>query len=234
MRHSALRERLKYQASPLSMVVRSASSFMCATISTSPLAASVATQVTSPTASNLGWNASPPQRSLMMPLMWTRSPRENHARGISAAPLAPWTGSAPAPPVVAEHAGKPAGEGHRAVLGDAAHRHAGMLRLDHHRNAARFEDLVDRGCDLGGQMLLGLQAPGKDVGQPRQLGQADHPLDRRIGDVRLAGRTASCDARTASRTDVAHQHEIVIAARSPRRCGRAPRPALMVARYSSS
>src|SRR6266496_4962068 len=36
---------------------------MCATISTSPVAASVATQVTSPDASNLGWNSSPSSRS---------------------------------------------------------------------------------------------------------------------------------------------------------------------------
>ena len=50
----------------------------------------------------------------------------------------------------------------RAMLGDAAHRHAGMLRLDHHRNAAGLEDLVDRGGDLGGEMLLGLQAAGED------------------------------------------------------------------------
>src|SRR4051812_45202409 len=39
--------------------------FMCATISTSPLAASVATQVTRPAASNLGWNFSACSRSLL-------------------------------------------------------------------------------------------------------------------------------------------------------------------------
>jgi len=54
-----LRERLKYQASPVAMVLRRASSFMWATISTSPVAASVATQVTSPATSNLGWKLSP-------------------------------------------------------------------------------------------------------------------------------------------------------------------------------
>src|SRR5882724_4404911 len=64
LRHNALRERLKYQASPLAMVLRRASSFICATISTSPVAASVATQVRRPDASNLGWNASPSSRSL--------------------------------------------------------------------------------------------------------------------------------------------------------------------------
>src|SRR5260221_5474978 len=59
--------------------------------------------------------------------------------------------------IVAEHAGEAAGERHRAMLGDAAHRHAGMLRLDHHCNAARLKNFVDRGRDLCGQMLLGLQ-----------------------------------------------------------------------------
>ena len=63
LRQSALRERLKYQASPLAIVLRRASSFMCATIRTSPVAASVATQVTRPDASNLGWNANPSSRS---------------------------------------------------------------------------------------------------------------------------------------------------------------------------
>src|SRR5207245_2596602 len=52
-------------ASPLAMVLRRASSFMCATISTSPVATSVATQVTSPEASKLGWKASPSSMSLL-------------------------------------------------------------------------------------------------------------------------------------------------------------------------
>ena len=56
--HSARRERLKYHASPVAMVFASASAFMCATISTSPEPASVATQVTSPSASNFGVSAS--------------------------------------------------------------------------------------------------------------------------------------------------------------------------------
>src|SRR5258708_33388336 len=51
---SALREREKYQASPLSTVRLSASAFICATIKSSPLLASVATQVTRPSASNFG------------------------------------------------------------------------------------------------------------------------------------------------------------------------------------
>ena len=57
LRQSALRERLKYQASPLAMVFCKACAFMCATIRTSPERASVATQVTSPSASNFGAKA---------------------------------------------------------------------------------------------------------------------------------------------------------------------------------
>jgi hypothetical protein len=39
-----------------------------------------------------------------------------------------------------------------------------MLRLDHHCNAARLQNLVDRSRDLGGQVLLGLQTAREDVG----------------------------------------------------------------------
>src|SRR4051812_24817451 len=130
LRHSALRERLKYQASPLAMVLRSASSFMWATISTSPLATSVATQVKRPDASNLGWKSSPSSRSCAR--SWecvdvdtetsrkfpkARLPVRSSHHGQEARLLRR---------IIAEHAGITAGEGHRAVLGDAAHRHAGM------------------------------------------------------------------------------------------------------------
>jgi len=39
---------------------------------------------------------------------------------------------------------------------DAAERHAGVLGLDHHGNAAGLQDLLDRGGDLGVHVLLGL------------------------------------------------------------------------------
>src|SRR5260370_42134476 len=136
-RHSALRGRLKYQPSPVAMVLRRASSFMCATISTSPVAASVATQVTRPDASNLGWNANPSSRSSISAELDTenlahckaRLPVRSSHHGQETSLLSR---------IVAEHSGKAAGERHRAMLGDAAHRHTGMLRLDHHRNAAGF------------------------------------------------------------------------------------------------
>ena len=80
-----------------------------------------------------------------------------------------------------------------------------------HRNAAGLENLVDRGCDLRGEMLLGLQAAGEDVGQPRQLRQAHHPLDRRIGDMRLAVERHHVMLALRGEFDVADQDEIVIA-----------------------
>src|SRR6202011_4103365 len=150
------------------MVLRRASSFICATISTSPVAASVATQVTRPDASNLGWNANPSSRSSISAELDTENPRKLQARlpvrtshHGQETRLLRW--------IVAEHAGKAAGECHRAMLGDTAHRHAGMLRLDHHCNAAGFENLIDRRRDLGRQMLLRLQAARENIGKARQL-----------------------------------------------------------------
>jgi hypothetical protein len=49
------------------MVLCSASAFMCATISTSPERASVATQTIRPSASNLGENARPSSTSSVEP-----------------------------------------------------------------------------------------------------------------------------------------------------------------------
>jgi hypothetical protein len=100
LRHNALRERLKYQASPLAMVLRSASSFMCATISTSPVAASVATQVTSPRV-EFGLEASLPRGHVHD---GHGQPSQNRAR----LPLDPrtMTGNAPALPELSRnHAG---------------------------------------------------------------------------------------------------------------------------------
>src|SRR5262245_18167388 len=93
--HSVLRERLKYQASPEAMVLRSASSFMWATINTSPVAASVATQVTRPDASNLGRKLKPSSRSES----WGLDKATSHLQcEVTAAVLARWSGNETAPP----------------------------------------------------------------------------------------------------------------------------------------
>src|ERR1700678_4555564 len=161
------------------MVLRSASSFICATISTSDVEASVATQVTRPLASNFGRSDSPSSMSLRSDEVDTdltlalRRSYQGHETCLFRR-------------IVAEHAGVAAGEGHRAMFGDAADRHAGMLGLDQDGDAAGFKNLVDGGGNLRRQMFLGLQAAGKDIGEPRELRQADDPLNRRIGDVRAA------------------------------------------------
>ena len=114
--------------------------------------------------------------------------------------------------IVAEQAGELRGDGERAGLLHAAHRHAGVLGLDHHGDAARLQDLVDRGRDLRGQVLLRLQAPRVDVDQPRDLGQADDAPDRHIGDMRLAGERHHVMLAMRIERNIAHQHEVVVAA----------------------
>src|SRR3954453_10502492 len=203
LRHSALRARLKSHASPLAMVLRSASSFMCATIRTQPVTASVATQVTSPDESNLGLNASPSSRSRLSAELDTAElplwgAHHRHEPGLLRR-------------IVAEHPGEAAGEGRCAMLGDTADRHAGMLRLDHHGDAARLEDLVDRGRDLRGEVFLGLQPTRENVSEPGQLRQSHDPLDRRIGDVRPAVERHHVVLTLRGELDVPDQYEIVIA-----------------------
>src|SRR6185312_1471719 len=142
------------------MVFASACAFICATINRSPLAASVTTAVISPSASNLGVKA---RLSSMSGELLIASARplwallRMTAKGLPIA--APQHGHEAdlLVDVVAEGTSEIRGHGQRAGLCHAAQRHAHMLGLDHHRNAARLEDLVDRDGDLRGQMLLRLQ-----------------------------------------------------------------------------
>ena len=61
-------------------------------------------------------------------------------------------------------------------------------------------------------MLLGLQPAGIDVDQPRELGEPHHPVDRLVGDVRLAHERHHVMLAMGVEGDVAHQHEIVVLA----------------------
>ena len=63
LRQSSRRERDQYQASPVSMVLARASAFMWATMRTSPVSASVVTQVTSPSAPKRGMRTAPSSTS---------------------------------------------------------------------------------------------------------------------------------------------------------------------------
>src|SRR5262249_24423996 len=171
--HSARRERLKYQASPVSIVFCSASAFMCATISTSPVATSVATQVISPSASNFGAKARP--SSTCSAEAKSPLPAANH--GDDAHLLVR---------VFAERAAEVGGDRERAGLLDPAQRHAHVLGFKQNRDAARLENFLDRGRDLRGHVLLRLQAARIAVDEARELREPHHAIDRHIGDVRLA------------------------------------------------
>src|SRR5277367_2476512 len=105
---------------PVASVFSSASAFMCATISTTPSSASTVTQVISPSEENLGANSGPSSTSDDMALL-----RPTHQRQ-KALPLVR----------VAEDTGELRRHRRRAVLLDAAHRHAAVLGLDHHGDPA--------------------------------------------------------------------------------------------------
>src|SRR5262245_21290277 len=162
-RHKARRERLKYQATPLAMVSRSASAFMCATISTSPELASVATQVTRPSASNLGAKPRPSSTCPVEPRAAKGASSSDKETSPAITTIVARAGGrskiiidrqsalrlalGPAHHrdeadlvvrVVPEAAGELRGDGRGAGLLDAAHRHAHVLGFHHHGDAARI------------------------------------------------------------------------------------------------
>src|ERR1700734_1421548 len=146
--HNAWRERLKYHASPVAMVFASASAFMCATISTSPDAASVATQVRDPSASNFGVSAKPSSRSALVPGGAKGDVSDNEAPTLRASTRSRGAAHQRHEPhlvfgAVAERAEKPRGHGRDARLADAANRHAGVRGLDQHGDAVPLEHALE-------------------------------------------------------------------------------------------
>src|SRR5215813_3101164 len=118
---------------------------MCATISTSPDCTSVATQVTSPSASNFGVKARPSSTSLIEPGAaktgdWTTS--ASHTKRRSAL-VHQGHESNLLGRIVAERADELGRDRRGAELLHTAQRHAHMLGLDQDGDAARIEDLVD-------------------------------------------------------------------------------------------
>src|ERR1700683_3386621 len=189
--HNAWRERLKYHASPVAMVFASACAFMCATISTSPDAASVATQVTSPSASNFGVSAKPSSSAALVPGGAKGDVSDNDAPTLPASTRSRGAAHQRHKPhlifgAVAERAEKPRGHGRDARLADAANRHAGVLGLDQHGDTVRLEDVLDGRGHLRGELLLGLQPARIDVDQAGEFRQADHALDRAVRHMGLA------------------------------------------------
>src|SRR5580704_8861878 len=127
--HSVLRVRLKYHASPVAMVLARACAFICATISTSPVAASVATAVTSPSASNFGVSANPSSRSAAVPGDAKVLVSDMVGHGVRLSVFGAARERDKAQLVVrrvAEGAEETRSHGRGARLGDAADRHAGV------------------------------------------------------------------------------------------------------------
>src|SRR3954469_25295793 len=123
------------------MVLLRASLFMCATISTSPVLASVTTAVTRPSAPNCGAKDSPSSIDGSVKLasrlcnagsLALRAPQHGHETHLFVR-------------IVTERAGEMRGHRQRAGFLDAAQRHAHVLGLNHHRHTARLQNLIDRG-----------------------------------------------------------------------------------------
>src|SRR5215212_1306162 len=105
------------------------------------------------------------------------------------------------------------GDGLDAGLPHPARRHALMLGLDQHGNAARPQRAFDGIGDLGGHGLLRLQALGEDLDHARNLGDADDAAAGQVGHVSHAEERGDVVLAVAFDADVAQHHEIVIAAR---------------------
>src|SRR3546814_6858474 len=90
--------------------------------------------------------------------------------------------------------------------------HAGVGGVDDHRDAMRAEMFPDAVRHLGGEPLLHLQAAGKAVQHARQLGYADHPVARKIGDMRLADDRRQVMLAVRLAGNVLQKHDLVIAA----------------------
>src|SRR5438046_6303106 len=145
---------------------------MCATISTSPEPISVATQVTSPSASNFGANALPSSTSSVEPrcAKIDGPATESLARAQALSRAHHGDEADLLVRIVAEAAGELRGDRRRTRLFHAAQRHAHVLGFEHHGDAVGLEDLIDRGGNLRSEVLLRLQPPRIDIDQPRELG----------------------------------------------------------------
>ncbi len=96
------------------------------------------------------------------------------------------------------------------LLLDAAHHHAQVLRLDHHRHAQRLERLLDAVADLDRQPLLHLQPARIGIDHARDLRQADDLAVRNVGDVRLAEKRQHVMLAQRIDLDVLDDHHLLV------------------------
>src|SRR5664279_2588418 len=130
-----------------------------------PSRASFVTQTMSPSPSKRGVNAVPSSNSFIM--VWIEA---GAAASFAAAQQCQETDLLGG--IVAKDAGKLRGDGFGAILANAAHRHAQMLRLKHNGTAARAEMTIDRADNLRGQCLLRLQPLGIDIDESCKFGKS--------------------------------------------------------------
>ncbi|CEI19623.1 hypothetical protein PAMH19_5013 [Pseudomonas aeruginosa] len=112
--------------------------------------------------------------------------------------------------VVAEFAEHHRSDHGRVLLFHAAHHHAHVLGLDHHRDAEGAGDLLDRLGDLPAHVLLDLQAAGVHVDDPRDLRQAEHLAVRDIGHVGLADEGQQVVLAERVQLDVLDQYHFAV------------------------
>ncbi len=99
----------------------------------------------------------------------------------------------------------------RAGLVHAASRHAEVFGLEHHGNAFRIQDFLNRVGDLGRHLFLNLEALGVSIDNPRELRDADDAAARNIGDPGAADDRRHVMFAVALETDAAQHDHLVIA-----------------------
>ena len=82
-----------------------------------------------------------------------------------------------------------------------------MLCLDDDGDTRRLQYFHQRIGDLHSQLLLDLQPPGEDIDNARDLGQADYPAFRDIGDVRLSDEGKKVVLTHRVELDVFHEND---------------------------
>src|SRR5690606_4653789 len=124
---------------------------------------SVTIAVTSPLASNEGVKGPAPSRSLFKADGGWKTGAIVSAIVHEAEEASLLSG------IVPELACKGCRERCRTRLLYTTHGHAHMFGLDHDRDPARLQCLIDGGCDLGCQVFLCLQAAPEDLDNPGNL-----------------------------------------------------------------